>query len=320
MGAAAEAFNNEPRARRSPVPAAVGGYLGDLVAWRFDNFSKERRAVVALFSDLGFQAAFEHDLSEPRRALAESFREGIDYGRFLVARPLERPNKDTPYALGVYLRVRKDGEGGDDFVCGARVRLDANGVAVALPPDGKDPEADCLECAEQIAARANRLRERVESTELSHAMLSVGYKLAWAKFRSTGGVYWVPACNAPRMRELFDALEKLGGFTATVQPLFGDDAGRTMRNVGGAASAAIAEQIAELEKELEKAKIGKVGKRGLASRVADCQTVLIQAGLYREVLAGELATIEQTLAGIGAEFKQVIAGLDRDDAFQMETE
>lgn len=304
------------------MPVAVGGYLGDLVAWRFGEFSAPRRAIVSLFSNLGFQAAFEHDLSDPGRALATAFRAGIDYGRLLVAKPMDRPNKDTEYAVGVYVREPRDGEGGDDFKCGARVRVGADGKVVALEPDGGVPEARCLACAEQIAARANRLVECVENEELSHALVQVGRSLSWAKFRQSGGVYWVPAQNAARFRTLFDRLDALDQpLWLTVQPLFGDDAGRTMRNVGGAASAAIAEQIEKLRAELELAKTGKYGKRGLETRIASCREVVIQANLYSEVLATELGGIETTLAGIGDEFLKVIADLDgRDGAFEIEAD
>lgn len=297
--------------------SSIAGYMGDLVAWRFDNFRAPRAKVVDVFRANGFSAFFETDLSDPARALGQAFRSGIDYGRSFIAKPMPKKNKDTAIAIGVYERVAKQGEGGDEWPCGARVRI-VNDQAVAMPPEGAIGREPCIELAKRIAARSNSLMSTVENNELSNAIVFAGAQCMWAPFRQAGGVYWVHERNAARLRRLFDEVESLGGFFATVQPLFGDDEGRTMRNLEGAASSAIAAELASLAVEIENAQLGKLGKRAVESRIADCHELMIRAELYGAALADKLDGIKKTITEFRAKFGQAIgtdfsASLDARD-------
>jgi hypothetical protein len=305
--------------RQSPVPKASGGYLGDLVTWRFGAFKASRTKVHALFGRLGFESCLAWDLSSPGRALQTAKANGIKYGERIVARTLERPNRDTPVAIGVYERQGKAGEGGDDLVCGARVRIaSATNRAIALAPEGKPGLAECLKVAEDIAKRANELIDNVENAELSHALVAAGAESYWAPFRSAGGVYWVPASKADAIRELFDEVEKLGEFYATIQPLFGDDSGRTGRNVSTAAAEAVNAELAEILEGLESAKTGRLLKKGIQTRVEHCQELMIRLESYRVALAEKADTFGETLTRAVREFEEVIANANRESAEEFE--
>jgi hypothetical protein len=305
--------------RRSPVPAATGGYLGDLVTWRFGAFKAPRKAVHDLFRRLGFESCLAWDLSSPGRALQTASVNGIKFGERIVARPLERPNRDTPVAIGVYERQGKPGEGGDDLVCGARVRIQsATDTAIALPPEGKPGLPECLRVAEDIAKRANELIDHVENQELSHALVAAGNESFWAPFRSRGGVYWVPATKAETIRELFDSIEKLGEFFATIQPLFGDDSGRTARNIGGAAAEAVKAELDEILEGIELAKDGKLQRKGIITRIEHCQELMIRVEAYRLALAEKAVSFGSTIERAMTQFNTMIEEQSRASADEFE--
>lgn len=298
-------------AKRSPVPVAVGGYLGDLVSWSFGRFIASRTAVRQAFERNGFAACLDYDLSAPERALSTATRSGVRYGEDHVARKLERPNKDTPAAFGVYVKQPRDGEAGDDWVCGARVRIDAHsGLAVSMAPEGKPALAGCMAVAGQIADRCNELIANVENDELSKAVVAAGRSVNWANFRKAGGAYWVPSFGAPRLRALFDEIERLGQFAPTLQPLFADDGGRTARNVGTAAEDAIKGELDELVAALAEADSGELGTRGVKSRIAHCQEVLIRCEAYREALASKADVMGKSIADIMAKFERLVQPAD----------
>lgn len=294
-------------ARRSPVPFAVGGYLGDLVSWSFGRFIAPRSRVRQAFESHGFAACLDWDLSAPQRALMVATHSGVRYGDTYVARKLERPNKDTPAAFGVYERQATAGEGGDGWECGARVRIDsASGLAVVRPPEGKVEIKGCVEVAEQIARRCNELLGNVENQELSAAVVAAGRSVYWANFRRAGGAYWVPSGGAPRLRALFDELEGLGQFFPTLQPLFADDGGRTTRNVGFAAEEALRAELEELTADLALADGGELKRRGIETRIAHCREVLIRCESYREALSSKADSIAQAIDQLMTKFGRLI--------------
>ena len=291
--------------RRSPVPTADGGYLGDLVSWQLGSlygqeFSVDRALVRQVFIDAGFDWV---KLSEgcartnPTYALCEAVRRAQP-GRNRVIKQLARPNRDTPVAFGIYERQARD-EGGDDLVPGARVRIEQD-LPTALPPEGKIGIISCVSLACAIESEARLLLSTVQHGELSELILCAGRSLGWAPFRRAGGAYYLRPDRAQRFRALMDGLEKIsfyGGynrqhFFATVQPLFGDSDGRTAKNVRDASTALITDELAELAKDLEKAQAGKIQKRAIETRVTRCQELLILAQEYSDVLADRLAELE----------------------------
>jgi hypothetical protein len=263
------------------------------------------------FERHGFDACLDFDLSAPERALSTALRSGIKFGELFSAAKLERPNKDTPAAVGVYERIPIDGEGGDVTECGARVRIEsATGLAIVRPPEGKVERPGCIDVAEQIATRCNELLANVENQELSAAIVAAGRSVMWAAFRKAGGAYWVPSNGAARLRGLFDELEAMGGFFPTLQPLFADDAGRTARNVGFAADEALRGELEELTADLARADGGELQQRGIKTRIAHCREVLIRCETYREALSTKADSIAAAIDKLMNKFGALIEDTD----------
>lgn len=305
-------------ALRSPVSSyGLGGYMGDLVAWQLGDFKAPRDVVQEIFERCGFAGALDPRLQDPVAALNEAARTG-DKGSGIVVKPFARPNKDTPLAFGVYTRTKANGEIGDEWLCGARVRVEGARV-VATSPEGKtELEADkqCLKVAVDIAERANLRLDTTLSGELSNAIVEAGRSCYWASFRKAGGVYWVHADYAPKFRGLLLALEQLGEFLPTLQPLFGDGEGMTMRNIGIAATSAMEQELEDLAADLVKAEDKGMRASTLEARELRCQQLVLRAELYREALAGKAEAIGTRLADIHARFGKLL-NVNQDAAFEL---
>lgn len=308
-------------AKRSPLNLVGDGYLGDLVAWRFargnEPFKAKRSEVRAVFEDHGFASCLDDRRADPVQAMAEAARSTRTGARVKILE-LARPNKDTPTAFGVYFREKGEGEGGDDWQCGARVRCEKHAgvdLIVALPPEGKIEIKQCMTAAAEMAKRANEHLSYTFANELSEAIIAAGERCYWASFRQAGGVYWIHASRAQRIRKLLDALEQLGGFWATLQPLYGDDEGRTMRNVGMAAELSLEAELEELAADLKKAEEKGMRPATLEAREVRCQEMAIRVSLYRDVLAGKTAAITQRLDAVRARFGKLLNVSKNDSAF-----
>jgi hypothetical protein len=313
-------------AKNSVVPATTtdGTYLGDLVAWDLDDnvngkagFSVPRADVKAAFNAAGFGGMITD--VDPGDALAECGvpGTGIKVGVGIRLFAFDRPNKDTPVAIGVYRKTAVNGESGDDFVCVARARIDSTtGTAVALPPEGSaTTDAEAMEIAQRVADKANEIVANTTNRELSHALCAVGRQLGWAKYKAVGGVWFVPAGAAERFRIIFDALEPMGGFYSRLTPMFSDGAGLNIRHAKAASKAALEEDIAAMRDDLDKLKTKGLRASTVEDRVRGCAELLNKCASYRGILAEATQDIEAAIIAVRDEFAKSMNGAGAVAAF-----
>jgi hypothetical protein len=304
-------------AKRAKAASAVAddGYLGDLIAWDFEGtgFSVPRADVQALFDACGFENCLPWVDETVAHALSRAPRTNVRKGRGIVVESLDRHKSDTGYAVAVYRKETVEGEVGDEFVAGARVRVDpSTGRAVALPLEGQttaDPR--CMSVAQDIADKANEIAFNVVNDELSKALTTAGARAMWARFRrNAGGVYFMPAANAERFRNLLDGLEAMGGFYGTVQPIAVDGDGRSLRNASRAAVGSLEDDLTKLTAELKKAQDGTARESTMEKRIVELDALLARADLYGELLAEKADELKASAAAIKAGFERALSGED----------
>lgn len=303
---------------RSPVPEMSVGYLGDLVAWTFGDamsgseFSTKRELVRQAFDAAGYSWQKCLPDPDPDTTLVNAQRSGgIRVGPDILVKQIAKADKTASTVLCVYKREKRDGEVGDFWNPGARVRFQGDQVVATSMPDGTELDL-CIAVAKQIAERTNHLLENVCNQELSHAIVAAGNASHWALFRrNTGGAYWISSAHSMRFRRLLDSLEKMGGFWPIIQPLFADGDGRTQRNVGEAASAAIAQELEQITKELDDPD-KEVTPKIAENRKVKCRELMVKALLYREALSDRLEATKQAIAEAEKRFDDVM-NLDEDE-------
>lgn len=303
-------------------------HLGDLVGWNAQGVHIRRSDLREVLARYGFgQLVRELD---PGVALTT----GAARGRCkdFVVRPFQRPNKDTPVALGVYREVVVEGESGSTIICGARIRVSAAGTIVALPPEGQqDADEACFAHAVQLAANGNDLLEHVQTSDLGSilvALLTGKGGLAAVSIKDAGGVYFVPVRHSGTWRALSRDIAELSG--ASLRDVAGSvaiwaggsfrpitievpDTPESARAVATSTHDTLADQLSSLRDDLAKfAEVGGVTKRStLTSRLGECESIMDRARLYRGVLHGFVEQLDAQVAVVRASFEQALTDYDK---------
>lgn len=301
--------------------------VGFLVAWQFarpgyneGEFDVERKVVEQLFTEHGFAGALDASCADPVQALKQAAASGKKGSRIMVE-PIELKGKDAPLVMGVYFQLaRPEDQGGDEWVLAGRVRIEGGACVVRADAPvqlSAEQQRACLKVAEDVATRANHLLTRTRNNELSQSILAAGRSCFWAPFRKAGGVYWVPGGDAAlRLSALLLALEKVGLFWPTVQPLFADVGGLTLRNVGAAAESTMLSEIKQLTDELAKAEAGKPMREStVQARRQRCQQLVVQASVYRSVLAERAGVFAEALKDVHNRLGVLVGEIGDDSAF-----
>lgn len=283
-------------------------WLGDLVSYDAERIQIPRADLRAIFDVFGFA---EHviDAMDPKTALSRAARKPLPAQ--IIIEVFAKPNKDTPHALGVYLKRPRDGESGDEIVCGARVRVERDTVR-AMPPEHGPAIGECLEIAQRIAGDANHLIHFAETTDVSAAVISVitGPMMGIA-MRKRGGFYFIRPSESATWLALCDKLAQYNFFGLSC-PMAGDDRSRHMaqHNVRGAFESDLAELRKQLSEVDEKTRDSTIDRR-----LHECTALVSKAELYEEILGGWLDTLRTDAAKLKTRFQARLAG--DEDVFDL---
>jgi hypothetical protein len=289
--------------------------IGIEVSWSFGDGDAE---AVTLPRDLvrnalmhhGFKGELIENPSEDT-VLRTALQTVKGRSKEIVVQELRRPRKDTPRAVGVYQVQAKEGESGDNMVCGARVRIEA-GRIVALPPEGGDVIYACMAVASDLARMANSLLDNCVNRDISNALVDIGWGSAWiTRRRNSGGVYFIPAGDrAERFLALLKALEvatshelRTRQFVPQVMEVYPKPL--TMSMWSASARDQYDAQVADLVVELRKMEAdGTMRESTVQKRADECDRLMQQAETHRMFLNEHAEIISSELARVKAKFKQ----------------
>jgi hypothetical protein len=263
------------------LAAAGGHHIGDLISWNADRIDVPRDAAREVFAAVGLGDLIAD--MDPATALSRATAE-VKRPPGILVRPFARPKGDTSAAAGIYIQNTRDGEAGDEYVCGARCRVDAaSSLIVALPPDGAPAVETALAHGEAMAMHANHLITHCETKDLSAAMVSTAKALSGVPLRDRGGFYLLPPATCGTWAKLKPGLEELG-----VRPIRIEmhDAPENVAVAKAAAQGALEADIAELLADLDKAGSEGMRQHAISRRVEVCRELRAKAHLYRGVLSG----------------------------------
>lgn len=290
---------------QSRLKAAGGRHIGDLICWNADSIDVARDAARAIFATEGLGHLV--GTIEPATALSRAAAE-IGKKPGLLVRPFGKPKGDTLAAFAVYLQKPRDGESGDEHVCGARVRIEAaTSQAVALPPEGGDAIEEALTLATAIATHANHLFSHCETKDLSAALVATAKALKGVPLRDRGGFYLLPPASSDVWSRLKPRLEEIG-----VRPIRIEmhDAPDNVAVAKGAAQSALEADLAELVTDLERAEGDGMRKDALERRIETCKELLAKADLFRGVLEGKADEIGKRAEELRRRFQRELSGTD----------
>lgn len=297
--------------------------MGVEVSWSFGNGDAEavdlpRADVLDIFSDHGFDVT-----NELAMTVDGAIRRAARYvrqDRHLVVRELAKPNKTTPRAYGVYKRIAREGESGDDWECHARVKVEGQSV-VCLPPEQYSHQLDLevVKIGEGMATMARKCLDRVMNVDISQALTAAGSAGGWiSRRRNAGGVYFIVRS---KQAEAFvgvlqalaaetDRLPRWRRFAPQIQEVYPKPL--TMASWTESALDAFAADVASLKTQLgQMFTDGTMRDRTIEARAAECDALVAKAERYQLLLAGALPSITESLKQIKEAFTSaLVSGIE----------
>jgi hypothetical protein len=290
------------------VAAAGGLHIGDLISWNTDRINVSRVDARRVFDLIGLGALIPD--VEPATMLARAAGE-VRRPEGIVMRPFAQPKNDTPAAAGVYEVKPRAGEAGDEYIYGARCRVNLKtGLIVALPPEGVPIVDTALAHAEAVAARANHLLSHCETKDLSAALVGTVKALSGVPLRDKGGFYLLPPTSCPTWGRIEPELVLIGVHPIRIEM---HDAPSNVSVAKTAAASALEADLQELMADLDKAAADGMRKGALERRVAFCKELKAKAELYRGVLSGITDKINAKVDTLEQRFKQHLTGAIPDN-------
>lgn len=218
----------------------------------------------------------------------------------------------APAEFAVYVQNTREGEAGDEYVCGARCRVDRSTESiVALPPEGGMGMSAALAHATAIAVHANHLVTHCEGKDLSSAMVAMAKALSGVPLRDRGGFYLLPPSTCVAWARMKPGLEALGVCPIRVEM---HDAPDNVAAAQAAAKGALEADIGVLMADLEKASTEGMRQHAVVRRVEVCKELVAKADLFRGVLAN---VTDQITARVDELRRQVERHLDGDTSFNL---
>lgn len=283
--------------------------IGIEVSWSFGDGDAEAVTLPrSLVQDILRKNGLDADLLElPDADTALRTAQQVVKGRSkdLVIAELRRPNKDTPRAVGVYQVQGKEGESGDDMVCGARVRVE-NGRVCALPPEGSQEIAPCMVVAKDLERISNSLIDNAVNRDISNVLVSIGWSSYWiTRRRNSGGVYFIPA--GKKAEQFLSVLESLQAATSPLerknqfipQVMEVYEKPLTMQMWAGSARDQYDAQVAGLLDDLKKMESSDTMREStMAKRADECAELMLQAEKHRMFLQEHAESIKGELERI----------------------
>lgn len=303
--------------RANQERAAAGGAatIGYVVNYDAEQISISRRDLKDIFESEGF-SGFVPEEMDPVAALARA--KGRPLPRGIKVDMFVRPNAGTPVSYGIYRKVGVDGEKGDSFLCGARVRVNkSSGTIVALPPDGEQAHPECLEVANAIAADANKLITFAETVDVTTAAKDVVMgALHGMAMRSRGGLYFVRPDAGDRWRKLAAKLE-IHGFIDLGFPMHAGVAAQ--KAAQHSVKTGLEAKLAEIRDRITEFS-AKTRDSNVKGKIEDCERIASEAELYAEILGDWKASLLAQVADAKQKCQRKLAGDDADFTFASDPE
>ena len=290
--------------------------MGADFCWSFGNGHASacmlpREDVRAVFVENGFDPALIEDM-DASEAIRRAERV-VPKSKHIKIIQMDRPDKDTPRAFGIYQVTPVEGESGDAVVCGARVRVHTASSAVCLPPASSDEIEACMDAGRAMVSIVSDLCDHVYNRDLSQALIAVGHSMGWlSRRRNKGGCYYLNRENAERFAKLLKALERMtntnpraGQFIPHITEQY--DRPLTVESWSGAAKDHYEAKVKGLVGDLDKLFVGGKMRDGTITKNRDaCDALLKEAATYKRFMRGQLGPLEARLTAIRGAFSKAL--------------
>jgi hypothetical protein len=265
--------------------ATSGRHLGDVLWWTLADAEISRSHLEQIWSSSGLQLSDLPEAPTPEKALRTAIRE-CQVGRhdYLLRLGLQ---DDREIVYAVVLETR-DGSGNVHHVQEARITLDR----LAAGQLGSDEASH--ERVAAVRSAYDRLLNMHTADDVRRAILKTLGGCAAVTLRDSGGIYWVPAVHADRLRALQGAVSQIGTSQLALVPIH--ETPEAQRELGNAARASIEEEIGDLRTEIESFFESSPRASTLTARLAAFEDLRARTRLYHSVLKVQVDDLDAALA------------------------
>lgn len=269
------------------VLATGGQHLGDLVWWSLAEAQIDRTTLAEKWAAAGLAVEL---LPEPP-TLEKAFKLAVRETQVGLSDRLIRLAKDDEeqVVFGV-VRERRHDDGSLEYHQEARVSLPhLTGNLVSDDP--------AHEVCSAIKARFERHRDTHTGDDVRRTINRTLQSFSAVLLRENGGVWWVPAPHAKKLRALQTAIETIGASRFYLLPVHdSQDAGRTL---GDVAAKSLEEELAALKAEVEGfVKAPPDRPSTLVRRFDAFEALRARAELYRTILNVQVKDLDSTLGSL----------------------
>ena len=272
-----------------------GEHLDDLIFWSLSDARVERLALEALWAGAGLDADLLPDAPTAENALKLAVREAaVGQGDRLLRLAKEDPS-EVVFAV---VREQRPGDGSLDYHQEARIQLDRQREVFSSDRPGHD-------LVTAVRQRFEMYRTTHHPDDVRRAISKALDAMAAVALRPSGGIYWIAAPFADKVRRLQSAIEKIGASRVCLLPV--NKSAEAERTLGEIAKGSIEAELASLQAEIESFLSTPPDRAStLIRRFDSFEALRARAKLYREVLAVEVQDLDKQLSQMSASVESLI--------------
>lgn len=270
-------------------------HLGDLIWWTLADVRIDREQLVALWTEAGLEASLLPEEPSAERALKLAAREAQLGQRNRLVRLGKEDAAEIVFAV---VREDRDVEGNLSFAQEARVILDRQHGRLSAEPLDHD-------LALSIQTSFELLRTTHTSDDVRRSIVRSLRAWSAVTLRDGGGVYWVPATFASRLRQLQQAIGRVGASRVHLLPVHRSvDAEQTL---GELARGSIEAELTALKAEISAFLESPPDRPSTLVRRFDVlETLRARGALYKSVLAIEVEDLDRQLDDLAATVEHLL--------------
>lgn len=266
------------------VLATGGQHLGDLVWWSLAEAQIDRATLEAKWSPTGLAPEL---LPEPP-TVEKAFKLAVRETQVGLSDRLIRLAKDDEESV-VYAVVHEKKHDDGMLLYNQEARIALTHLTGNVIVD--DPTH---EIAASIKARFERHRDTHTADDLRRTINRTLQSFSAVLLRENGGVWWVPAPHAKKLRSLQAAIESIGSSRFYLLPVH--DSADANRALGDVAQKSLEEELETLKTEVEKFVNNPPDRPSTLVRRFDAfEALRARAELYRTILNVQVKDLDSTL-------------------------
>jgi hypothetical protein len=275
--------------------AKGGEHLGDLVFWSLSEARIDRTTLESLWDAAKLPKELLPDPPSPEKALKLAVREAhVGHPDHLIRLAKEDPG-EIVFAI---VREQRPGDGSLDYATEARISLDRQREVLSSDSPGHDLVAG-------VRTRFEMYRTTHHPDDVRRAIVKALHSFAAVTLRDSGGIYWVPAPFAEKVRRLQSVIEKIGASRVYLLPVH--KSAEAERALGEIAKGSIEEELASLQEEIRMFLETPPERPSTLIRRFDAfEALRARAKLYRDVLNVQVQDLDGQLNQLSAAVEEML--------------